>query len=159
MSAPGTLPTDAFARFWSDMAARIAAAGVAPPQPPPDVLEQVRRQFFEAMSTQADQFLRSEVFLNSLKQGMDASLAWQKALNEFLRKGLAGAQLPSRADADHLVVLLRGMEERLLERLDDVTRRVERLEQGARGGTRQAERTWKAPARTRAAAKRRVAKA
>ena len=63
-----------------------------------------------------------------MKQAMDNSLAWQKTINDMMQKGLAAAQMPSRADADHIVTLVRGMEERILNKLDDITARVEQLE-------------------------------
>lgn len=121
---------DPFMRFWSDFMSKMATAGTPAPQPPPDVVQQMRRVFFDTMAEQADQFLRSEAFLNSLKQGMEASLAWQQAMNQFLQKGLASAQIPTRTDADHLVTLLRNMEERIVDRVDDLSQRVEKLEGG-----------------------------
>ena len=119
---------DPFMRFWSDFMSKMATAGTPAPQPPPDVVQQMRRVFFDTMAEQADQFLRSEAFLNSLKQGMEASLAWQQAMNQFLQKGLASAQIPTRTDADHLVTLLRNMEERIVDRVDDLSQRVDKLE-------------------------------
>jgi hypothetical protein len=50
-------------------------------------------------------------------------------MNQTLQKGLSAAQVPSRADADHLVVLVRGMEDRLLERLAKIEQRLGQLEQ------------------------------
>lgn len=128
---------DPFMKFWSDLAGRMTAAGMPTQQPPADVLTQIRRAFFDAMAEQADQFLRSEMFLNALKQSMDISLAWQQTMNQTLQRGLSAAQMPTRNDVDHMVVLVRGMEERLMERLDDVTRRVERMESTV-GGSRSA---------------------
>ncbi len=119
---------DPFMRFWTEFAGRCAAAGAPPPSPPADLLSQMRRAFFDALAQQADQFLRGEAFLAVMKQTMESSLAWQQTLNQFLQKGLSASQIPSRADADHVVVLLRGLEERLHERLDDLARRIERVE-------------------------------
>lgn len=119
---------DPFMRFWTDLMSRLTAAGLSPPQPSQDLMQQLRRAFFDALAEQADQFLRSEAFLNAMKQGMETSLAWQQAINQFLQKGLAAAQIPSRADAEHLVVLLRGMEERVLDRIEDLSKRVAALE-------------------------------
>jgi hypothetical protein len=125
---------DPFMRFWTDLMSKMTAAGVTPPHPSQDLMQQLRRAYFDALAEQADQFLRSETFLNAMKQGMESSLAWQQAINQFLQKGLATAQIPSRADAEQLVVLLRGMEERVLDRIEDLSRRVATLE-SARGGS------------------------
>lgn len=122
---------DPFTRFWTDFMGKLATAGIAPPQPAADVLKDIRRTFFDVLAEQADQFMRSEAFLNMMKQGVESGLAWQQNMSQFMQKGLQAAQLPSRADADHFVVLLRGMEDRIVERIDDLAKRVERLESAA----------------------------
>lgn len=121
---------DAFTAFWTDYWGRLASsgAGAAIPQPPPDVMAQMRKTFFDAMSEHMDGVMRSEAFLNAMKQSMDHALAWQQMLNQTLQKGLSGAQMPSRDSADHVVMLVRGMEERVLGRLEDLAKRIEKLE-------------------------------
>ncbi len=119
---------DPFSRFWTDFMGKMSSAGIAPPQPTPDFLKDIRRTFFDAMAEQADQFMRSEMFLNMMKQGVESSLAWQQMMAQFMQKGLSAAQMPSKADTDYFVVLLRGMEDRIVNRLDDLASRVENLE-------------------------------
>jgi len=124
---------DAFTSFWSDFFAKMGSAGgAAPMQPSPDFTERMRKAFFDSMTRYAEDFMRSEQFLKSMKQSMDQALAWQQGMNQMLQGGLAAAQVPSRADSDHVVGLIRGMEERLLDRLDDLSRRVEKLEKSGK---------------------------
>ena len=96
--------------------------------PPAEFAERMRKSFFEAMSKYFEEYLRSEAFLNSMKQSMDHALAWQQAMNQYMQKSLSAAQMQTRADGDHVVLLIRGMEDRVMARLDDLTERVERLE-------------------------------
>ncbi|QOJ14576.1 MAG: hypothetical protein HRU75_07955 [Planctomycetia bacterium] len=151
---------DAFGAFWSDFVKRMASGGIpspAPAAPPsPDVLAQIRRAFFDAMSQHADQFMRSEPFLTAMKQAMEHSLALQQATNDMIRKGLSAAQIPSRADADHITLLVRGVEERLVDRLERLTARIERMESGrpTRGGAAENGK----PAARRSGARRKSAK-
>jgi hypothetical protein len=63
-----------------------------------------------------------------MKQSMDQALAWQQMINQAMQKGLASAQAPTREDADHVALLVRGMEERVLSKLEELGRRVEQLE-------------------------------
>jgi flagellar biosynthesis chaperone FliJ len=63
-----------------------------------------------------------------MKQSMDNALALQQTVNESLQKGLASAQMPSSNDADHVVMLIRGMEERLADKIDKLTERMGKLE-------------------------------
>ncbi|MEP0845550.1 MAG: hypothetical protein HRF50_01870 [Phycisphaerae bacterium] len=122
---------DPFTAFWSEMWSKLGAGGAAAPQPQPEVFERMRKAFFDAMAQQAEQFLRSETFLKAMKQAMDNALGVQQMMNESLRKGLSAAQAPTRADADHVSQLVRDAEERILDRLDALDRRVERLERPA----------------------------
>lgn len=124
-------PYDPFTRFWGEFVQRAGAGGMSP-QPSPDTMNEMRRMFFDMMAEQADQFMRSETFLKAMKQGMEASLAWQQTLNQFMQKNLGAAQMPTRGDTDHLVLLIRGMEERLLDRIDRIGARVDHLEQAER---------------------------
>ena len=129
MSENSSIPGfDPFMKFWGDFMGKMGAAGMPTPQPSQDFMNQMRRAFFDAMATHADQFMRSEAFLSMMKQGMETSLAWQQSINQFLQKGLAAAQMPSKVDSDHLVSLVRGMEERVLERMDELNKRIDRLE-------------------------------
>ncbi len=125
---------DPFTKFWTEFWGKLSESGGAPASPSADVMNQMRRVFFDAMARQADEFMRSEAFLAAMKQAMDSSLAWQQSLNQFLSKGLQTAQMPSRVDADHMAVLVRGMEERVLARLEELSQRVGRLEQAESGG-------------------------
>lgn len=126
---PSFAGADPFTTFWTDMMGRMASAGMTPPSPGREMADGMRKAFFEVMAEQADQFMRSEPFLAAMKQSMDNSLAWRQQMNEFLTKGLSAAQMPSRSDVEHTGALLRGMEERILRKLDELSERVERLEQ------------------------------
>lgn len=121
-------PSDPFTAFWAEFMKSAGSSGAAAPPPSNEATQQLRKVFFDTMAAQADQFMRSEAFLSTMKHAMDNSLAWQKACNDMLQQGLAAAQVPSRADADHMVTLVRGMEERILGKLSSLSERIDRLE-------------------------------
>jgi hypothetical protein len=130
---PGMPGMEAWNSFWSDFLSKSMPPGVSPTTPPAEFAERMRKGFFEAMSKYFEEYLRSESFLNSMKQSMDHALAWQQAMNQYMQNSLSSAQAPTRADADHVVLLIRGMEDRVMARLDDLTERVERLETPKKG--------------------------
>lgn len=125
---PGIPGMDAWNSFWSEFLSKSVPPGASPISPPTDFAERMRKSFFEALTKYFEEYLRSEAFLNSMKQSMDHALAWQQALNQYMQKSLSAAQSPTRADADHVVLLIRGMEDRVMARLDEVTQRIEKLE-------------------------------
>lgn len=124
-SSSSPLP-DPFTAFWTDFLGRASSAGFTPPAS--DKFDAMRKAFFGALSEHADAFMRSEAFLSMMKQSMEQSLAWQQTMNEYLRRGLTAAQVPTRADADHIVMLIRGMEERVVGKLEQLEQRVGQLE-------------------------------
>lgn len=109
--------------FWQEFLGKMGGV-----QPGPDATERMRKAFFDAFARWAEEYMRSDAFLASMKQATDAALAWQQNMNEMLKKGLSAAQMPSRDDADHVTLLVRGMEDRLLDRLEQITRRLDKLE-------------------------------
>lgn len=121
---------DPFSAFWQDFTAKMMAAGmpVTAQNPSLDAMNQMRRIFFDSMAQHAEQFMRSEAFLKSMKQSMDAGLAWQQQLNQSLQKGLSAAQMPSRNDVEHLTLLVHGIEDRLAKKLDELSQRIGALE-------------------------------
>jgi len=119
---------DALTSFWSDFFSKMTSAGTSTAQPQADVAQRMRKAFFEAFAKYAEEYMRSEAFLTMMKQSMDHALAWQQAMNQMLQKGLTATQIPSREDADHVVMLVRGMEDRLMARLDEMSRRIDRIE-------------------------------
>lgn len=120
---------DPFSQFWTDMMGRMGAPGVAPSAGSNDWLKQMRKPFLEAMSRQAEEFMRSEQFLTAMKQSMDNALAAKQQVNQFLTKTLHDFQMPSSSDMDNLVLVMRAMEDRIVGKLEDLVERVERLEQ------------------------------
>ena len=126
-----TGPFDPFAVMWTEWIKHTMPAGMAPPAVNRETQEHLRRVFFDMLAAQADQFMRSEAFLQSMKQATDHAVAWQKTLNDTMRRALSAAQIPTRSDSEHLVSLVRGMEERLMAKLEDLGSRVRRLEKRA----------------------------
>lgn len=123
---------DPFMAFWTDFAKRVAGAGAVPPQPAPDVMEQMRKAYLGALSEHMEQFMRSEAFLASMKQAMDNALAWQQMMNQTFQQSLSAAQAPAKADVEHVTMLVRGMEERVLDKLEKLGDRVAKLEKSGK---------------------------
>lgn len=121
-----------FAKFWTDMATQMMGQ---PAQPAPGdardaMFRQMRQAFFDAWARSCDEFLSSDMFLESMKKSMDASLAFRQQMNEFFAKALHETQSPTRSDTDSILLVLHGLEDRLLARIEDLSQRVAGLESG-----------------------------
>lgn len=135
----GQGPSDPFTKAWSDFMGRMSAAMGQPaaqqqPSWPDENVKQMQRTFFDAMAKQADEYLRSPQFLGMMKQMMDQSIAFKQQLDRFITEAYRGAQAPAQADMKDLADTLRGIEERLMSRIEELERRLDTAEEGPRKG-------------------------
>lgn len=128
-----TMGGDPFTTFWTDLMGQMATVGFTPPAMRPDMTDQMRKAFFSVLSNHAEEFMRSEQFLAAMKQSMDNALAFKQQMNQFFQQNLRGFNMPSSADADHVALLVRGMEDRVMEKLDDLDIRLGKLESSRNG--------------------------
>jgi hypothetical protein len=64
--------------------------------------------------------MRSPQFLNTLKQWTDNAIAFRKVSDEILGRARNDLQAPSRYDIDNVILAVRHIEKRLLDRLDEL---------------------------------------
>lgn len=145
-------PAEQFTQFWTNMMAQMgqaaAQAGMPGMQPMPgaaaptngsapaftDAAKAMQRAFFDAMAKYFDEFMRSEQFLEHMKQTMDQSIAMKKMMDDFLIQAQTSLQSPVRGDVEDLAHLLRGIEERLFDRLDKLEEKVAAVEERQNAG-------------------------
>ncbi len=127
----GTNSTDPFSRFWMDMVSKMAPPGMGGasyPSPSEEAMRQARQAFFDVWAKHCEEYLGSEAFLDMLRKSMDNALAFKQQVNEYLTKALHESQMPTREDTDSIMLVLRSMEERVLDRLGKLSQRVDTLE-------------------------------
>ena len=110
----------AFQKIWIDSASKLIQAGLAvgPNSAPPDVLRQIRSGIFQALAESWEEFMRSPQFLEGMKQWMETAIAFRKVTGEFLAKARNEMQAPSRDDVDTIMLNIRHIEKRLLDRIE-----------------------------------------
>jgi len=131
---------DPFSRFWMDLMSKMSGTPFAPTasQLQDDTMRRMRQAFFDAWAQHCDEFLRSDAFLEVMKKSMDSALAFKQELNEFMTKALHDQQMPARSDTDSILVVLRSLEDRVLERIDRLSHRVDALESTVSGASPEA---------------------
>jgi hypothetical protein len=129
---------DPFTAFWQDAMAKspFGMMGTPPADTNDEMFKRMRQSFFDAWEKHCIEFMGSETFLSSMKKSMDTAIAFRKQVNEFLTKTMSQAQIPTKADNDTIVEILRGIEEGVTKRLDDISRRVSALETSLNGAER-----------------------
>ena len=130
-----------FQKIWVDSVSKMmqAAFTITPNSPPPEVLRQIRSGIFQALADSWDEFMRSPQFLEGMKQWMETAINFRKISNDFMSKVRNEMQAPSRDDVDTLMVNIRHIEKRLLDRIDELAVQVNQLKQllqGRKNGSR-----------------------
>lgn len=121
----------AFTKLWTDSLAKIlqAATSFSPDAVPPEMLRQIRTGMFQALASSWDEFMRSPQFLEGMKQMMDQATAFRTLTSDFLTKARHEMQGTAREDVDSLMLALRHMENRILDKVTELAGRVETLQQ------------------------------
>ena len=77
--------------------------------------------------------MRSPQFLESMKQWMDTAINFRKMTNDFMAKVRNEIQAPSRDDIDTVMLTVRHMEKRLLDRVEDLAVRIAQMDSRLNG--------------------------
>lgn len=123
--------TDVFTRMWVDFANKMAMSSLAfqAGSTPPEAGREVRGAAFKAMSDYFEELMRSPQFLDAMKQSMDTALNLRKQFDSFLSTMQHEMQGVAREDVDSLMLTMRHMETRMLDRMEDLAGRIDALEQ------------------------------
>ena len=130
----------AFQKIWMDSMSKImqTAFTFGNNSPPPEVLKQIRSGMFQALAQSWEEFMRSPQFLESMKQWMDTAINFRKMTNDFMAKVRNEIQAPSRDDIDTVMLTVRHMEKRLLDRVEDLAAQIAQIDSRLNGHTGQA---------------------
>ena len=127
---PGTAEqTAAFQKIWLDSMSKMMQAAFTfnPDAAPPEIARQIRSGIFQALAKSWDEFMRSPQFLEGMKQWMDQAVSFRKMSNDFLASVRNEMQAPSREDIDTIMLTVRHMEKRILDRVEELSDQVAEL--------------------------------
>jgi hypothetical protein len=100
------------------------AFNFSPDSAPPEMLRQIRAGIFQTLAQSWDEFMRSPQFLDGMRQWMENAVTFRKVSSEFMGRIRNDMQAPSRSDIDTVMLTVRHMEKRLLDRLDELSARI-----------------------------------
>ena len=116
-------------QLWLEMFSNIGSmfTAVQPGSPPNDAARQMRTAAFKQMTEQTEQFMRSEQFLQALKQGMDRTLEAQQQYQAFMTNLRHVTEGVAAQDVHAVMAAMRQTESRVLDRLEEVSSQINRL--------------------------------
>jgi hypothetical protein len=145
-----------FQKLWMDGFTRLAQAGFTPPPetPPMDSLRQMRGSIFQALSQSWEDYMRTPHFKEAMKTMLDNAIAYRKLNNDFFTQAHHSIQGTAREDIDNLLAAIRQAESRVLNRVESIADRLDRLESqfNGAGDNGRPQATQKAGTRKRKAA-------
>jgi hypothetical protein len=90
----------------------------------------LQRRWLEAVSRSMDAYLRSPLFLNAMKQNMDAAVNAKLQADDLSKEFARNANIPTAADISGLFERLRGMEDVIASRLAEIDERLDTIVNG-----------------------------
>ena len=122
----------AFQKIWMESFTKLmqAASVVTPNSAPPEVLREMRNGILNALTKSWDEFLRSPQFQEAMKQWMDQAIAVRKMSHDLMGKVRKEMQEPSRDDIDAIMLSMRHMETRILDRLEALEKQLKSSHDG-----------------------------
>ena len=125
-----TAQMSAFQKIWMETFSRLTQTAFAsgPEAVPPEVLRQMRNGIFQALAQSWDEYLRSPQFMQGMKQWMDGAIFFRKMTNDMLTKARHETQDVAREDIDTVLLSIRHLEQRILDRIEELASRLDAME-------------------------------
>ena len=119
----------AFQKIWGETFSKLMQLGFtcSPESAPPEFIRQMRSGIFQALGQSWEHFLRSPQFMEGMKQWMDNAMAFRKMSSDFFTKVRHETQTTSREDIDSVMLAVRHMETRILDRVEKLASQVEEV--------------------------------
>ena len=125
----------AFQRIWGETFSKLMQLGFtfSPESAPPEFMRQMRSGIFQALGQSWEHFLRSPQFMEGMKQYMDNAIAFRKMSGDFFSKVRHETQSTSREDIDAVMLAVRHMETRILDRVEELADTIENMQKQPNG--------------------------
>jgi hypothetical protein len=126
----------AFQKIWMESMSKLMQTTFTPEtgSPSPEILKQIRAGIFQALAQSWEEFMRTPQFTESMKQWMDNAINFRKMTNDFMGKVRNEMQAASRDDIDQVILSVRHMEKRLLDRIDQLCADMGKKKPASRNG-------------------------
>jgi hypothetical protein len=117
-------------RMWLEFAAKMASAAesASAHSVPSEVAKQTREIYFQTLSQYTDQYMRSPEFLTMMKQSTDAAVTLRQQTNDLLAQAHQAVGSLARPDVDGVLKAIRRCESRTMDKLDELSARLDELE-------------------------------
>jgi uncharacterized protein YdcH (DUF465 family) len=116
----------AFQKLWMDSFGNMANvwSEFSPGSPPPEEMRKVRSSMLKAMAGTWDEFMRTPQFMEMMKASLNGGLDLKRMAREGMNKVHEQFETPSKEDLDSVLLAIRHVERRILDRLEGINDHV-----------------------------------
>jgi hypothetical protein len=119
----------AFQKLWTDSFLKMASvwSQFSPGSPPTDEMRKMRGGMLQILAETWDEYMRTPQFLELMKASMNGALDLKRMAREGMNRVHEQFENPSRENIDDVLLAIRHVERRLLDRLEGLDDRVANL--------------------------------
>jgi hypothetical protein len=121
----------AFQKLWMDSFANMTSvwSQFSPGSPPSDEMREMRGGMLKVLAETWDEYMRTPLFMEMMKASLNGALDLKRLASDGINRVHEQFKTPSKEDIDEVLLAIRHVERRLLDRLEGLDDRVANLDQ------------------------------
>src|SRR5271165_285137 len=121
----------AFQKLWTDSFANMASvwSQFSPGSPPSDEMRKMRGGMLKVLAETWDEYMRTPQFMEMMKGSLNGALDLKRMARDGMNRVHEQFETPSKEDIDGVLLAIRHVERRLLDRLEGLDHRLANLDQ------------------------------
>ena len=121
----------AFQKLWTDSFANMASvwSQFSPGSPPSDEMRKMRGGMLKVLAETWDEYMRTPLFMEMMKASLNGALDLKRMARDGMNRVHEQFETPSKEDIDGVLMAIRHVERRLLDRLEGLDDRVANLDE------------------------------
>jgi hypothetical protein len=120
----------AFQKLWTDSFLKMTSvwSQFSPGSPPTDEMRKMRGGMLQVLAETWDEYMRTPQFMELMKASMNGALDLKRMAREGMNRVHEQFETPSKENIDDVLLAIRHVERRLLDRLEGLDDRVANLD-------------------------------
>ena len=120
-----------FQKLWLDSFSNMASvwSQFSPSSPPSDELRKMRGGMLKVLAETWDEYMRTPQFMEMMKASLNGALDLKRMARDGINRVHEQFENPSKEDIDDLLLAIRHVVRRLLDRLEGLDNRVANLDE------------------------------
>src|SRR5208337_3295860 len=121
----------AFQKLWTESLVNMASvwSQYSPVSPPVDEIRKMRGGMLKVLGETWDEYMRTPQFMELMKASLNGALDLKRMAREGMNRAHEQFENPSKEDIDGVLMAIRHVERRLLDRLEGLDERVANLDE------------------------------